>query len=164
MMDRENILQELTRSFGLQEQDIYLLDLLPLIEMIWADGKVQKEELALLYEFAVNHLGRLSQWSDGVTAVSIADVNRFLDHFLSQRPSQEMLEQIRSLTVATLEGQESDVKTSRKRDIISYCMDIAACVNRFDSNERPTIEESEKRLLIELTLALNIQPDQMIDS
>jgi hypothetical protein len=38
-------------SYGITDAQIYLIDLIPLIEMIWADGKAQEAEVSLLADY-----------------------------------------------------------------------------------------------------------------
>ena len=47
---REEILEQL-RSFGISGKDVYFIDYIPLIEMIWADGQPQQGEKEILYAF-----------------------------------------------------------------------------------------------------------------
>ena len=47
---RETALAEL-RRFGIRGPNVYLIDLIPLIEMVWADGRAQPAELDHLETF-----------------------------------------------------------------------------------------------------------------
>jgi hypothetical protein len=47
---RSEVIEEL-RSYNIKGPEVYMIDIIPLIEMIWADGIVQKEEISLLYDF-----------------------------------------------------------------------------------------------------------------
>ncbi len=42
--------------FGIKEPYTYLIDIIPLIEMIWADGEAHESELAILDEMVQQYL------------------------------------------------------------------------------------------------------------
>ena len=44
---REQAIEDLS-MFGIKEPYMYLIDIIPLIEMIWADGEAHESELAIL--------------------------------------------------------------------------------------------------------------------
>jgi len=44
---RDHIIEDLEK-YGIKNEEIYLIDIIPLIEMIWADGMVQKCEVDIL--------------------------------------------------------------------------------------------------------------------
>jgi hypothetical protein len=46
----DDAIEELER-FGITGAQIYLIDLIPLIEMIWADGKAQDAEVSILADY-----------------------------------------------------------------------------------------------------------------
>ncbi|WP_428355841.1 hypothetical protein [Methyloprofundus sp.] len=47
-MDRKEQFEKLAREFNLKAADFYFLDLIPLIEVMWLDGKNQQSELRQL--------------------------------------------------------------------------------------------------------------------
>lgn len=156
---------KIMREFSLEEHDIYLLDLIPLIEMMWADGLNQAAELQLLYKFTIEHVAELSRLSEGEEVVSVKDVNDFLDRFAHQRPDPGLLKALRNIVIE-LHTQRSDREstTRRQQTLLNYCLDIAAaCVTAypFPNNER--VMACEKKLFMELMSAFKIQPDRMID-
>lgn len=46
-------------GFELQPKHLYLLEIIPLIDILWADGESQAAEVRLIYWYAVKHLARL---------------------------------------------------------------------------------------------------------
>ena len=64
-----NQIQELLDRNNLPPNGVYLLELIPLIEMIWADGKAQDKEVTFLQDFTVKHLANLSKDADGMEVV-----------------------------------------------------------------------------------------------
>jgi len=141
-----NIQQEfelLSREFDLKPADFYFLDLIPLIEMIWADGYNQASELALLYKFTIEHIATLDRKS-GIPFASVEDANDFLDRFAHQKPPAGLLEKLRKLAGNSLKENASQ----RQQNILNYCMDIAAaCALKYPFGMQERIVESEKALL-----------------
>ncbi len=143
-------------KYDLKDAHIYLLELIPVIEMIWADGKNQEKELKILYQFTVEHLCRISKNSEGVEVVAQEDIYSFVDRFTRAQPSQEMLSDLRQLCIEKLAAKPEDQRKETTGHILSYCMDIAAaCVNTYPYKFNERIVEQEKKLLIELIAALN---------
>ena len=48
-------------GFGITGAQIYLIDLIPLIEMIWADGKAQDSEVSILADYSKAHVKHINQ-------------------------------------------------------------------------------------------------------
>ena len=48
--NRQEAIEDLS-MFGIKEPYTYLLDIVPLVEMIWADGEAHESELAVLDEY-----------------------------------------------------------------------------------------------------------------
>lgn len=149
-----NQIQELLERNHLPHNSVYLLELIPLIEMIWADGKTQEKEITLLQDFTIKHLANLSKEADGMEVVTVEEANEFIDFFLKQRPSKELLSDLKSLSVEI-------VKQANNRDrcekIIDYCMDIAgACVVEYPYLPSERIRTEEKELIREIVMELGL--------
>lgn len=159
---REDALGILEMEYGFQENDIYLLELIPLIEMIWADGKNQAAEISLLYRFVIKHMAELSKHALGQEVVSVDQVNAFLDRFVHQRPDPKLLRDLRGFTLALSFCHSDEARNQRrKRRILEYCMDIAAAaVPQYPYEVHDRIVAEEKQLLIELMHAFDIAPDR----
>lgn len=155
-MNKQQAFDALACECDLKPADFYFLELIPLIEMIWADGHNQPAELALLYKFTIEHMSRLDRDS-GIPFATVDEANDFLDRFAHQRPSPLLLEKLRELALQP--ATSTDV--SRRRNILEYCMDIAAaCTTRYPFGFRERIMESEKELLRELFSAFNCSTDE----
>ena len=48
------------RDFGIQGEQVYLIDLIPLVEMIWADGSAQQSEVAIFETYLEQHIARIN--------------------------------------------------------------------------------------------------------
>lgn len=150
-MNKQQAFDLLADEFDLKPVDFYFLELIPLIEMIWADGLNQKAELSLLYKFTVEHLAYLDRVS-GYPFATIEDVNDFLDRFAHQRPPTQLLEKLRELVVQPIESGSANRHHS---SILEYCLDIAAaCATQYPFGLQERIVESEKELLNKLFSAL----------
>ena len=152
MRDVEQLLHE----HGLKPQHIYLLELIPLIEMIWADGVNQEQEVAILQRYALKILAALSADSGGVDVISVEDVNEFIDQFTQTRPPAELLSNLRALCLEKVESR-SDAKAaqSSKDEILNFCFDIAAaCASQYPHEFDERIVQDEKDLLKSLMMDL----------
>jgi hypothetical protein len=164
-MNKQDELEILIRDFGLKSIDVQFLDLIPLIEVMWADGKNQDPELNLLYRFTIEHIARLDR-SAGIHAVSVADANDFLDRFAHRRPPPELLEQLRNFVFDWDEDRsDQDAVRHRHGTMLDYCMDIAAaCVPHYPYGVHDRIIREEKRFLKELIQRLLLTPDECQDT
>ena len=145
-MDIQKEFDLLARDFNLKEADFYFLNLIPLIEVMWADGQNQDAELALLYKYTIEHIAHLDR-SSGSTMITVDDANDFLDRFAHQKPPAELLQRLRELVVHALHKDKADGYET----IMEYCLDIAAaCTTRYPFGLQERITQSEKSLLTEL--------------
>ena len=60
-MNPQDAFDRLKNQFVLKDSDFYFLDLIPLIKIIWADGRNQESELQILYKFVIEHVAYLAQ-------------------------------------------------------------------------------------------------------
>ena len=72
----DDAIAELER-FGITGAQIYLIDLIPLIEMIWADGKAQDAEVSILADYLKAHVKHINQQAD-YKALSMAEAKKFV--------------------------------------------------------------------------------------
>ena len=164
-IDREQALHMLVTHYGFQRNHIYLLELIPLIEMLWADGRNQAAEIKLLYQFTLQHMAELSRFAEGNELVPVDQINAFLDRFVHNRPDPKLLRDLREFTLA-LSFAHSDESRNlmKKRRILDFCMDIAAAtVPHYPYGAHERIVAEEKQLLIELMEAFRIPPERLIE-
>jgi hypothetical protein len=147
-------IQTILERHKLNSKTVYLLELIPLIEMIWADGKNQEKEISILQDFTIRHLANLSNAADGLEVISVEEANSFIDYFMKQRPSDELLADLKGLAVQKLAAELS----SNSRDmIIEYCMDIAAaCVTEYPYSSSERVQAQEKAIITDLIQTLGI--------
>lgn len=164
LLSRSEIIHEIVTNHGLLPEHIYLLDLIPLIEMVWADGKAQAAEMSLLYGHVIDHLAVLSNEIEGQEVLDADKVNDFLSHFLEERPDPKLLKMLRELAL-NLNRLHSDPQkiAQRSNTLLGLCMDIAAAaVVDYPYDKHARVMEAEKRLLIEIMGALDISPDRAL--
>ena len=157
-MTREAALARLEDEFGLRPGEFYLLELLPLVEMMWADGINQEEEVNLVYEYVLRHVAELNRAADGEEVVSVQDVNNFLDRFVHQQPDPIMLRRLRNMALPLfLAGADPAEDARRGRKIFDLCLDIAAAaVTSYPYDRHERITAKEKDLLHEFARQLDI--------
>jgi len=140
---------------GIAGADVYLLDLLPLIEMMWADGLVQPPELDLLDAFVAEHVGAINQLS-GADVLSVEQARRFAWRFLKARPDERLMEELRSLIPPVrLSSSDAAGNQARREAMIEWCLDIgSACVAEYPYGNRERFKSSEKARFLAIIRAL----------
>ncbi len=149
-MNEAQALSRLVTTYGLKDGDLYFLDLIPLVEMVWADGHNQEAELRILEAFARRHLEELNGLL-GYQAVTEQDLERFMERFVRHRPPQSLLTELRTIACHRMRRRSSREMADKAERILEYCIDIAAaCVTRYPYGLRERIMAEERRLLREL--------------
>jgi hypothetical protein len=143
---------------------VYLIDLVPLIEMMWADGKVQSAEVELLENFATVHLKRINH-AVGHEALTADSLDRFIKRFTEQRPDAQLLETIRALLPKVRLSSSDELGNQALREsLLAWCLDIAAASTTeypYGMNER--FCAAEKRCFFEIlnTLDPPLKPESV---
>lgn len=153
---REDALAVLETQYGIRGHEVYLLELIPLIEMVWADGYNQQAEVGLVYEFALRRLAELDREAYGLDVLTAGQVNAFVERFLSKRPNPAMLRELRQLAIPVIfDHSDPRVNNKRRRMILEYCLDIgAAAVDRYPYDAHERFSAPEKALFLDLVDAL----------
>jgi hypothetical protein len=124
-LTRAEALARLAR-FGIRGADAYLVDLVPLIEMIWADGDAQPEEIEELHGYVRRHVARLNDLA-GYTMLKDADARAFVDRFLRDRPDPALLAELRELVAPLRLSSSSEADNEALRSsLLASCLHIAA--------------------------------------
>lgn len=161
-MSRTDTLDHIVRTYRLDDTHVYLLELVPLLEMMWADGLNQPSEMRIIYSFAIEHAARLSKAAYGQEVISDKQINAFLDRFAHVRPPGGLLRDLRQIVWELLgDGAHGDNPTSQ-RSLLDVCIDIAAACDqapgRWPAGSR--VVEQEKALMLELMQTLKLDPSQ----
>lgn len=156
-MPYQNI-DALLQEHDLQPKELYLLPLVPLIEMMWADGIIQPAEISIFYEQVTRHLAELHASADGEEVVSVEEAEAFLDRYLKTPPDPQKLGALRKHSLKMLDvGSDRELIRRRKQELIDTCLDLAAAaVTTYPYGKRDRIMASEKALLRELFAGLKL--------
>jgi len=139
---RMDALEQLEK-YGIKGKDIYFIDIIPLIEMVWADGHNQDAELAIIEHFFYDYIEHLNK-SCGYKAFSQEDAQKFLSRFFKKRPEPELLKTLRELVFKAKDYSLQKNKEIRD-SLLARCLDIAASstteypyglFDRFNLNEK----------------------------
>lgn len=153
-MTWNDTLESLVGDFGLTPETVYLLPLVPLIEIMWADGVTQPAEVSIFYDCLTRHLADLANQADGEEVVSVAEAERFANDWLQARPDPEKLRRLSELSVQLLNVSS---EKSTRRTILDNCLDLAAiAVTRYPYERRDRIMNAEKAVLLELIQRLKL--------
>jgi hypothetical protein len=154
MLSRPEAVERLAQH-GIVGADVYLLDLLPLIEMMWADGFVQSPELDLFDAFLLEHVDAINQLS-GAPILTAEGARRFASRFLRERPDERLMEHLRSLIPPVrLSSSDQAGNDARRTAIIEWCLDIgAACVAEYPYAARDRFKSAEKERFLAIARAL----------
>lgn len=124
-MPRKQALEEL-KKFGISGKEVYFIDIIPLIEMIWADGQVQRGEISIFNDFLPKHVERLNDLA-GYEAFHLKDAHKFVSRFFKEKPGPELLKTLRNLSAAAgITGARHDCASTLKDSLLCACLDIAA--------------------------------------
>ncbi len=137
--------QRLAR-FGIRGEQIYLIDLVLLIEMAWADGHIQEAEVNILFKYLKIHVHSINRLA-GCKVISEEAALDFIDGLLHTRPDPELLTAIRSLIAdIRIHNTTPDDAHNNRMAILNGCLDIAASAVTtypYGLTERFTLEEKE---------------------
>lgn len=149
-LSRSEAVEELGR-YGITGSYIYLIDIIPLIELIWADGKAQTGEIDILNRYLKHHVANINKLA-GFEALNYDMARNFADRFLSERPAPELLTSLRSLFSAIHQASENtDIKNRLRDSLLSACLDIASSsVVQYPYGPGDRFNPEEKRCFFEI--------------
>lgn len=117
---------QLLRQHGIEDEDIYLVDLIPLIKMVWADQHAQPCELLVLEKFLIQHVHHINTVA-GYPLMSYERAIAFVNRFLAENPTDELLSELTALVHPIRLSSSNDRLNQELRQTILYrCMDIAS--------------------------------------
>jgi len=153
-LTRQDALRELAR-FGIRGTTVYLIDVLPIIEMMWADGRLQDGERALLEKFLRQHVDNINALAK-MKVLGYEEGLAFAGRFLRDRPDPELMQVLRAM-IPPVRLSSSDVWGARAtRDrILFWCLDIgAACVTDYPYGDHDRFSADEKACFAEIVQTL----------
>jgi hypothetical protein len=157
-LTREQALAVLRRH-GIRGAHVYLIDLIPLIEIIWADGKAQESELTIFDAYLEKHVKALNAMA-GFQMLSLDEARTFVQRFLRERPDPELVRTLRTL-VSSVRLSSSDEKGNEvlRSSLLAACVDIASSsvtVYPYAHGERFDLDE--KRSFFEILESMDEDP------
>lgn len=124
-ISRRAALKEL-RKFGITGEQVYMIDVIPLIEIMWADGHAQLSEISILEAYLEKHVDCVNKQA-GCRVLDIHQAKTFVNRFLVNRPCSELMKTLRDfvkpLRLSSADNKENQVL---RNSILSTCMDIAS--------------------------------------
>ena len=151
----EEAIEELGR-FGISGAQIYLIDLIPLIEMIWADGKAQDAEVSILGDYLKKHVKHINSMA-GYEALSLDAAKAFVTKFLEKRPDPQLLATLRSfIAPVRLAASNPDKRERLKASLLAACLDIASSsVTDYPYELHDRFNPDEKKCFFEILESLS---------
>jgi hypothetical protein len=148
-LSRDEALAELARR-GVKGPSVYLLEVLPLIEMAWSDGTVQDAERVLIEAFLDEHLDTLNREA-GLTVLGRGEALAFVQRFLAARPTAQEFRELRGLLrVVSLSGPRRELRAKQILEAVSNVGGIAPS----PSEPRTHWDRAEVECMWELESAL----------
>jgi hypothetical protein len=153
-LTRQDAIREL-RDRGIKGKGIYFVAAIPLVEMMWADGKVQPAETVLVEEFVKKQADDMNRLA-GAQLMTQEDGLAFVRPFLRARPAGSLLHLLTSLVPALdLRTSDRTLNEERKRTILDYCLDIAAAaVTEYPYGAHERFDAAEKACFMDIARVL----------
>ncbi len=159
---REEALRELAR-YGIKGARIYLIDVIPLIEMVWADGLAQESEVQILDDYLRKHVAHINSLAK--SDILTMDIARdFVAAFLRKRPDPELLSTLRSfLAPVRFSTSDKTLSDAVRKSLLAACIDIASSAKIDSPNElQKQFNFAEKRCFFEILESMEDRPESDI--
>lgn len=149
-----NAIEEL-RKYGIKGPQVYLIDIIPLIEMIWADGRVQKGEIDVLDDYLEKHVNHINKLA-GYDILNLEDAEKFVSLFLKKRPNGDLLKTLRSfIAPVRLSSSDTDLCNIFRESLLAACLDIASsAVTDYPYKLNDRFNPQEKQCFFEILESL----------
>lgn len=149
-LTRQEAIKDLS-VLGIREPQIYLLDIIPLVEMMWADGELQQSELVILDEYVCKRVRQINDVA-GYEVIDSEDAQAFARRFTMQKPLPEFLRMLRSLIgPSILSSSDSAYVDSVLKLMVEACLDIAAnAVREYPYGLHDRFNPEEKNCFFEI--------------
>ncbi len=156
---RSEALRELDR-YGIKGARVYLIDIIPLIEMVWADGLAQESEVQILDDYLLKHVADINNLAK--SNILTMDIARdFVAAFLHKRPEPELLSTLRSF-IAPVRFSTSDkvLSDAVRKSLLAACIDIASSAKIDSPYEfQKQFNLAEKRCFFEIMESMEDRPE-----
>ena len=154
VITREEALGKL-EEFGITGSQVYLIDIIPLIEMIWADGHAQDSEIVILEMYLNSHVAHINEIA-GYEAITMDAAMEFVRRFTESRPNPNVMAALRSLvTPLRLSTVDCERNQKLREALLAVCLDIgASAVTHYPYGVRERFNPAEKRCFFEILESL----------
>lgn len=149
-MARQEATEELS-MYGITGPQAYLIDIIPLIEMMWTDGKVQESEVGILNEYMQERVRQINERA-GCVVIDFNDAQALAHRFIEVKPKPEFLRTLRLLVspVVFSSSDETYVDSVMKL-LIETCIDIGAIsVRQYPYSPHERFDENKKVCLFDI--------------
>ncbi|MCI5158275.1 MAG: hypothetical protein D3906_07490 [Candidatus Electrothrix sp. AUS1_2] len=143
------------KRFGITNEKVYLIDLILLIEMMWADGLAQQGEIEILENYLEKHVDNVNKRA-GCKVLRVQDARDFVKPHLDKRPDPEKIKSLRELVKPISFAVPSDINQKLKDELLHVCMDVGAIATTeypYEPDER--FNKEEKQCFFEILQALS---------
>ncbi len=140
----------LLKPFGMDQEEIYLVDLVLLAQMAWADDVIQDAERDILFGYLAEHVASINKMA-GYTILPQDKAFAFMEKLLTEKPSEQFLATIHKVIPAVCAHHKNKKDAMEKREAVLHaCLDIAASSvteypyglrDRFSAEEKATYQK-----------------------
>jgi|SaaInlStandDraft_1057018.scaffolds.fasta_scaffold09644_2 hypothetical protein len=134
-------------NLGIKGTHIYLIDLLPLIDLMWADGVIQDNEKVIFEVYTQKRIDVINKSFDGAFRLTQKSVEEFFAPFLKKRPDSIMMTAIGDILNAVLMSSSDEQWSDQLRNsLLAAALDIASSnVSKYpyENNERFSLQEKQ---------------------
>ena len=137
---------------GIDKDSYRVLTFLPLVQVAWADGKVQEAEREIIEGTAARH---------GCAEGAAGEV---LHGWLSECPSDRYFARARQLLLALAHKQRglgADVQMAEVADLVDLCEDVAEAAGGLFGVF--SVHVQERRAITEIMSEIGVPPDASLD-
>lgn len=143
--NRDTAMLSAFERMGLDPETAVLLDVIPLVQVAWADGQISRSERLLIVELALRR--RL---------LDTAPLYHRLSGWLDRRPSHEFFERMLDAVRARLEGLPPRAREAAGRRLLTECA-VVACAAGSPPESSRGVSEVERQTLMQVARALSAQ-------
>jgi len=146
-MDDRKLLNTL-HELGVDQESYPVLALLPLVQVAWADGRIQPKERALILDTAEGF--GLSQAA-----------SRVLDSWLVERPAETTYVKARRVLLALVRrrrGIGADIRPATLAEIVDLCEDVAKTAGGLFDRVY-TVDRAEREAIHDIAQMLHLGPE-----
>ena len=116
---------ERLKQFGITNEKMYLINLILLVEMMWADGQAQKGEREILEKYLEKHIDNVNN-QVGCEVLQVQDARDFVKPYIDKRPDAKTIKSLRELVKPISFPVPSNMNEKLKDELLHVCMDMGA--------------------------------------